>query len=419
MTRRVLVCTIGATPQIVTETVWALLRDRQPAWIPDEIEIVTTTFALRRIHDALQTADGPLARLIGARPPTTIFLPRRNGGTDVLPPDTVLPADTISPPVSPDALRDVSSGREAEIMGDLILRRIARATSDEEIELHVSLAGGRKTMSAHALMALSVFGRSRDQASHVLVNPPEFEDHPEFWYPDQVGLIVRRDELRLDPRPAPSLDPARASVVLVRTPTALMRYRVEDPARLASLTLAETVQRANLAEAVRLEPSLVLHASTNEIELCGVRLSLGPKLFALFRLMAEACRQRWSDPDPRTPAGWLTMRGVAAGTAADGMPLHAHVRRYLQAAIAAAGGDPEDTEDRVLASWDDAIATSDPGRRATWIGTQLRPNLSHLHDELEDAFGEVAARELLPRGERQPGGAAFGLSIPAEAIAIR
>jgi hypothetical protein len=45
----------------------------------------------------------------------------------------------------------------------------------------------------------------------------------------------------------------------------------------------------NQAETVRLEPSVV-RASANEIELCGVRVRLGPKLIALFRLMAEAIR---------------------------------------------------------------------------------------------------------------------------------
>jgi hypothetical protein len=178
------------------------------------------------------------------------------------------------------------------------------------------------------------------------------------------------------------------------------------------------VQRVNLAEAVRLEPALALDVSANTAELCGVRVTLGPKLFALLRLMAEARRGVWTERGGALPPGWLTLRRIATGAAPDGSAIHAHFRRYLQAAIAAAGGDPDDREDRVLASWDEAIAAHDAARRTDWIAGQLRPNLRHLADALEEAFGEVAASELMPRGKRQAGGAPFGLNIPANAITV-
>ena len=64
MTRRILFCTIGATPQVVTETAWAL-RQREPAWIPDEIHIVTTTHKLAEVRRSLQSPSDQLAALFG------------------------------------------------------------------------------------------------------------------------------------------------------------------------------------------------------------------------------------------------------------------------------------------------------------------------------------------------------------------
>jgi CRISPR-associated protein (TIGR02584 family) len=48
--------------------------------------------------------------------------------------------------------------------------------------LHVSIAGGRKSMGFFAGYAFSLFGRTQDRLSHVLVNDP-FESFPDFYFP--------------------------------------------------------------------------------------------------------------------------------------------------------------------------------------------------------------------------------------------
>ena len=44
-------------------------------------------------------------------------------------------------------------------------------TADPQASLHVSIAGGRKTMGFYVGYALSLFGRAQDRLSHVLVPP--------------------------------------------------------------------------------------------------------------------------------------------------------------------------------------------------------------------------------------------------------
>jgi CRISPR-associated protein (TIGR02584 family) len=274
MTRRILFCTIGQTPQVVTETVWSLQR-QTPPWVPDEIHVVTTTFALGRIRDALQHPTGRLAALFkGGLPPVTIYVPRRDGAPDIYRPIRA-PGDWSEPTSSGAgagaadgaALRDVNSERDAAIMGDLILQLTAQFVQDDETEVHMSLAGGRKTMSAHALLAMTLVARARDKSSHVLVSPTDFEDHPEFWHPDQGGTINPK---RRPGEPGPSafalpLDPKDAHVTLVPTPTPLMRFEVRKAETLEKLRLVDIVNQVNLAATLESDPHVRLVTASNTV----------------------------------------------------------------------------------------------------------------------------------------------------------
>ena len=61
--------------------------------------------------------------------------------------------------------------------GRCITNLIRAFTADPESALHVSIAGGRKTMGFFLGYALSLYGRAQDKLSHVLVSPP-FESSP-------------------------------------------------------------------------------------------------------------------------------------------------------------------------------------------------------------------------------------------------
>jgi CRISPR-associated protein (TIGR02584 family) len=52
------------------------------------------------------------------------------------------------------------------------------------VSLHVSIAGGRKTMGFYAGYALSLYGRAQDRMSHVLVDE-KFEKGINFYYPSK------------------------------------------------------------------------------------------------------------------------------------------------------------------------------------------------------------------------------------------
>ncbi len=55
--RRVLLAVTGLSPQVVTETVYALAVRRAPAFVPTEIELITTREGAQRAELALLSDD--------------------------------------------------------------------------------------------------------------------------------------------------------------------------------------------------------------------------------------------------------------------------------------------------------------------------------------------------------------------------
>jgi CRISPR-associated protein (TIGR02584 family) len=417
---KVLFCTVGATPQVVTETVWCLLRQN---WRPDRIDVVTTAFKLDFIRKSLQTANGPLGRLMNCPPSVTVHVPRR-GGEDHY---AVEAGQDYSVP--PDVLRDVNDQDEAARMGNLILCVIAGITNDPNTKLHVSLAGGCKTMSAHALIALSLVGRAVDRASHVLVDP-KYEDHPDFWYPDQGGRLNTKEELwrhRQEGKPLsePTLDPAAAKdkIILVPTPAPLMRNRVVKGEVLSRLDLLDLMQKANLATALEQDPCVTLHVHENSISTHGVKIELSPKHFAVYRLLATARQEKWSGSGPEGVgtghSGWLTYTHIAdADTRHSGTAIRDLMTQFVRDAELYAGRFA-DADNSNTSNWSNAIRPNDDRQRVENIQGNLAQDITNLPKVIANEVELDAAAVLAPqRNSSKRGQARFGLKVPSEKIEI-
>lgn len=164
--REVFLFVAGSTPQIITETIFALSRQTPPV-LPDEIVIITTAVGervirknllVKRILAAMQSECGlpPIPLSAGS-----FIVPRLPGGKP---------------------LADVRTAEDNAAMGETIFATVREKTSDPERRLHCSLAGGRKTMSFYLGSAMQLFGRKQDRLYHVLV-APQYESRPDFFYP--------------------------------------------------------------------------------------------------------------------------------------------------------------------------------------------------------------------------------------------
>lgn len=253
--RRILVCVTGLTPQVVTETVYALVT-RQPPWIPTDVHVLTTVTGARHAREQLLPAgEGQFSRLCADYGLSGIRFDDSQVHTL---------ADAAGRP-----LDDIRSPADNMAMADAILARIAGFAADPHCALHVSLAGGRKSMGFFAGYALSLYGRPQDRLSHVLVSEG-FETNREFFYPPpQPRTLTGRDGERLDT--------ADARIDLAEIPFVRLRDRL--PREL----LAGGSFAAAVAAAQRLEsPHLTLDLENRRILCGGQAIALSDVNFAIY-----------------------------------------------------------------------------------------------------------------------------------------
>lgn len=284
--RLVLLALLGKSPAVLTETVWALAHEAPP-WVPDEVVILTTRpgaeLARRTLLESGQwetlretlRASGVAVsgRLrFGADASIRVF-PRPNGSGD---------------------LEDLLTAEDNLAAADQMMRVLRSYTEDPEVDLVVSIAGGRKTMSALMTACMCLLGRPQDRICHVLVNPPY--DRPDlqplFLYP-RPGVVHR---LPGDSVPYPS---EAARIELADVPFVRVRSWYEDRFRTPPPSYTSLVRRVqeNL-EASVYRPRLRVDLRKGECAVDGrpVRLSTSEFAFlaaVLLRLHRGRRIEKW------------------------------------------------------------------------------------------------------------------------------
>ena len=168
-----LIAVIGNTPQVMTETFWALRQQDVPI---DEVFVMTTTMGKATCQKRLLD-EGRFEKMLV--------------DCDIDPDTVKFDADHVL--VFKDAegnhLDDIRTSEENRLARDQIFHWIEKWTrddsddSDDSVALHCSLAGGRKSMGYLLGAAIQFFGRPQDRLYHVLVTPPEIEMNRDFFFP--------------------------------------------------------------------------------------------------------------------------------------------------------------------------------------------------------------------------------------------
>ena len=260
--RRILVAVTGMSPQIVTETLYAIAVEEAPQFTPTEVRLITTQQGAEKAKRSLLHEDRWFHRL------------RK---------DYSLPSIAFSPEqihvlrdASGNPLDDIRSVEDNTAAADAITEFMRELTSDDNSALHVSIAGGRKTMGFYLGYALSLYGRIQDRLSHVLVSPP-YESHPGFFYPTPKSeLIQDRNGERQDARDA--------QVTLAEIPFVRMREGL-DP----KLTEGTASFSGAVADAQRALPPLALELdpTSRSVTIAGETFQLPANSFALYWMLAE------------------------------------------------------------------------------------------------------------------------------------
>lgn len=171
--RRILLAATGLSPQILTETLYALgvtPGEGIAPFIPTEVHLITTTQGADIARTSLLHPDGGAFHALLADYPQLSHPTFNESNIHII-------KDAADQP-----LADIRSPEENAQAADSITKLMSMLTRDGAAQLHVSIAGGRKTMGFYLGYAFSLFARPQDELSHVLVSSP-FESHPEFFFP--------------------------------------------------------------------------------------------------------------------------------------------------------------------------------------------------------------------------------------------
>lgn len=267
--RRVLLSVVGQSPQVVTETVFALavVAQSSRAFVPTEVHVITTAVGARNLVErVLSGPDAVWQRLQADYQLGPIQFDASN-------------VHVVARP-SGEFLHDIRTADDNACVADAIAECVRRFTSDPDCALHVSLAGGRKTMGFYAGYALSMLGRSQDRLSHVLV-PPAYEALPGFYYPTPEACpLPGRDG-------ATTLDAALGTVELAQIPFVRLRNLLPPALLAAPSGFAAMVASAGTPIAA---PRLRLDVERLEAVADGQALKLTPMQFALLAALAQRAR---------------------------------------------------------------------------------------------------------------------------------
>ncbi len=269
--KRILLAVTGLTAQVVTETLYALAHRRDDPWIPHEIHLITTAPGAENAYQHLLAySTGWFHRLVEdyALPPITFT------------------ADHIHVLKDGDGipLEDIRTPAQNSLTANFITETVRRLTAAGDGALHVSIAGGRKTMGFYLGYALSLFGRPQDRLSHVLVSEP-FEGSRQFYYPTPYDHPVT---VRIGPHE--QVHNAREALVeLAEIPFVSLRHGLPDALLGGDTSFQETVDAVNTSLG---PPSLRLDARTRKVQFSHKTFVLSVNNFAVLAVLAQRAKHR-------------------------------------------------------------------------------------------------------------------------------
>lgn len=265
--RRLLIAIVGLSPQVVTETLWALRTER--GFVPDVVRVILTRSArdcvVKSLLDPVEGRFHAFCRDYG-------LVGKIHFDESCV---------TVVADGEGRELDDIRTPEESAAAADTIVRVIGNACSDPNAIVHVSIAGGRKSMGFFAGYAMSLFAKPGDSVSHVLVNDP-FESNRDFFYPppEPKDIVNARGE---------PVSSSQARVMLADIP--IVRLRTGLPENLltgdASFGLAVKEAQRTLFPA----SALVLRADARGAVCDGVEVPLAPAQYAVLHWMAGRAKR--------------------------------------------------------------------------------------------------------------------------------
>ncbi|PIQ10826.1 MAG: TIGR02584 family CRISPR-associated protein [Ignavibacteriales bacterium CG18_big_fil_WC_8_21_14_2_50_31_20] len=180
--KNILVAISGLTPQIVTETLFALTTQKNI--VIDELFILTTQRGKLVLLGKDKSPKTPnvsfLSQLKELCSVNNVKLPNFNSNKNLI----VANEETIE-------LFDIKTDSENILFPNKTAELIKKLTANQNSIIHASISGGRKSMSAHLALVMSLFARKNDKLYHILTDEKfEFNNFYPKTKEEKEALII-------------------------------------------------------------------------------------------------------------------------------------------------------------------------------------------------------------------------------------
>lgn len=274
-------CSVGMTPAIITETLWALASLPEPI-IPDRVEVFTTTRGRDLIQAQLFQSGIWLQFKKSLEAKGLIVTNKLKFGNT----SEYIHLSTHHPEGDevPYELIDPKNAGELDSLANHLLSELCRLTENSDSTLIASLSGGRKTMSALFYSAFSMVKRPQDFITHVLCDDDVMSGTtPLFFWPMQGDRYLKTRQGR-------EYDAQTIELNLIQIPCIALRPVIHDLAPNHSFT--DHVQRISLSIDPEHLPSLCVPKDGMEIIVDSVKIELSSVAqMALVRALAYAAKE--------------------------------------------------------------------------------------------------------------------------------
>jgi CRISPR-associated protein (TIGR02584 family) len=261
-------------------------------------------------------------------------------------------------------VNDFATEADSEATGNAILGVLRDLVADGDCAIHASYAGGRKSMGAMLVLAMSLLGRKQDRLSQVLI-PAAFEGKPFLYPPAKPTTMVIRNK---------TVNTRDAHVTLAPLP--LLRVfdglgvKLLDP----SLGLEDVIELGEMALEKR---AIIVKPLTQTVQIGHLVCRLSPGQIGLYTLLAVRRAAGAVVPgDEKARAGGVRWQGSTEGKPA-------------------AGFDPDDRLYRQAAARFGLLFDPNPVPDGS---VSLKSTVSKLNSRLVEAFGPELAEQALIEG---------------------
>ncbi len=276
MKKNILISGIGTSPAVLTETVWCLAHQSVPI-VPDEVVVLTTESGKERLYAEILNGESPVWRRMCES--------LREDKVDI---DGKLVFGKTSVRVIPDAhgneIHDLRSGEDNLRAADFMLQQLRQYTESSDTVVLVSIAGGRKTMSALLFSCMTLLGREDDRVFHVLL-PPEFEGGvtPPMYYPVKGVTYTNRVTGK-------TYKSEKYQSELFEVPFVRMRGWYQEKFKTIPPTYRTLVSRVeSVAPPAITYPEIEIDILNGGVTVNGITVLMSKPCFALLVLLADGC----------------------------------------------------------------------------------------------------------------------------------